>query len=387
MKIAILGYTATSYGSLTYLKNFLPHLAQLDRSNQYEVFIPAQRADDLDVHQENFRFHRGGMVTRSGWLRVGWEQLVLPWILWSRRIAAVYTTHNMAILLSPIPSIILIQNVEPFFAGEFPNAPWLRPRLWLLRWLTGLSIQKSHKIIAISEWEKDLMVERFQLSPGDIVINYPGATEGFQPPSPDSPALLRKHLGLEPPYILSVTRLAGYGNLLNVAKAYVSLVKAGKVEMPLVIPGEVWDSQYIGRVKNLLVREGCAERMKFLGYVPHRHMPLLFGNAECFVFPSLLEACGTVLIEALACGTPTLCCRRRPMTDICGDAAVFFEGEDPSDIADKIQEVLRDRSLRQTLARRGPARAAGFSWRQGAEQVHKVFEQLNPAPMIPAAER
>src|ERR1019366_10228288 len=98
MKIAILGYTATSYGSLTYLKNFLPHLAQLDRSNQYEVFIPAEQAGNLDVHQANFHFHRGGLVPRSGALRVLWEQLVLPWILWSKRIGAVYTTHNLAVL-------------------------------------------------------------------------------------------------------------------------------------------------------------------------------------------------------------------------------------------------------------------------------------------------
>ena len=186
-------------------------------------------------------------------------------------------------------------------------------------------------------------------------------TEGFRPPAPGSAALLRERLGLEPPYILSVTRLAGYGNLLNLAKAYVSLVKAGKVTMPLVIPGEVWDAQYIGKVKKLLADEGCADRVKFLGYVPHQHMPLLFGHATCFVFPSLLEACGTVLIEALACGTPILCCRRRPMTDICGDAAVLFDGEDSGDIADKIFEVLSDPSLPgSALPPRGGARHAVF---------------------------
>jgi glycosyltransferase involved in cell wall biosynthesis len=387
MKIAILGYTATSYGSLTYLKNFLPHLAQLDRSNQYEVFVPAEQAGTLDVHQANFHFHRGGLVPRSGALRVLWEQLVLPWILWSKRIGAVYTTHNLAVLLSPIPNIILIQNVEPFFASKFPSAWWLLPRLWLLRLLTSLSLHKSRKVIAISEWEKDFLVERFHLPPGKIVVTYPGVTEGFTSPQPDSTDLLRKHLGLAPPYLLSVTRLAGYGNLLNLAKAYVSLVKAGKVDMPLVVPGEVVDSQYIGSVKSLLEREGCPGRVRFLGYVSHQHMPLLFGNAECFIFPSQLEACGTVLIEALACGTPILCCRRRPMTDVCGDAAVYFEGQDPGDIADKIHEVLADRSLRQTLAYRGPARAAQFSWRQGAEQVHKIFEQLDPAGFIDTRSR
>ena len=87
-----------------------------------------------------------------------------------------------------------------------------------------------------------------------------------------------------------------------------------------------------------------------------------------------------MLIEALACGTPILCCRRRPMTDICGDAAVLFDGEDPDEIADKIFEVLSDPSLREALSRRAVERATQFSWQKGAEKVHRLFEQLAPAP-------
>jgi glycosyltransferase involved in cell wall biosynthesis len=380
MNIAILGLTATSYGSLTYLKNFLPHLAQLDRSNHYDLFLPAAHAGELDVRQANFRIHSHRWAPKSGTLRVLWEQLTLPWILRARRVDAIYTTHNMAILLSSTPSIILIQNVEPFFAGHFPNALHLRPRLWLLRMMTELSLRRAHRIIALSTWEKEFLVARFHLPPHKIIVTSPGVTGGFHPPAAGSAALLREHLGLEPPYILSVTRLAGYGNLLNLAKAYAALVKAGKVTMPLVIPGGVWDAQYMGRVKKLLTVEGCADRVKFLGYVPHQHMPLLFGHATCFVFPSLLEACGTVLIEALACGAPILCCRRRPMSDICGDAAVLFDGEDPNDIADRMFEVLSDAPLREALSRRAVARATQFSWQQGAEKVYRVFEQLALAP-------
>lgn len=378
MKIAILGLTATSYGSHTYLKNLLPHLAQLDRSNQYEVFLPPSKANELDVRQANFHVHAPRRAPKSGALRVAWEQLIFPWILRARRVDAVYTTQNMAILLSPTPSIIIVQNVEPFFARQFPNPLHLKARLWLIRIMTEFSLRRSHGIIAISDWEKDFLVERFHLPPEKIIVSYPGVTEGFRPPAAGSAALLRERLGLKPPYILSVTRLAGYGNLLNLAKAYVSLVKAGKVAMPLVIPGEAWDAQYIGKVRKLLADEGCADRVKFIGYVPHQDMPLLFGHATCFVFPSLLEACGTVLIEALACGTPILCCRRRPMSDICGDAAVLFDGEDPHDIANKIFEVLSDPSRREQLSRRAVERATQFSWQQGAEKVYRLFQQLAP---------
>ncbi|MFZ0959697.1 MAG: glycosyltransferase family 1 protein [Terriglobia bacterium] len=377
MNIAILGLTATSYGSLTYLRNFLPHLAQLDRNNHYQVFLPPAKVGELDVKQPNFFFHSPRWAPRSGAFRVLWEQLVFPWVLRAQRVDAVYTTQNMAILLSPIPSIIILQNVEPFFAGQFHNPLHLRARLGLIRMMTEISLRRSHTIIAISDWEKEFLVEHLRVPPDKIIVSYPGVTEGFRPPAAGSAAALRKHLGLEPPYILTVTRLAGYGNLLNLAKAYVSLVKAGKVTMPLVVPGGVWDAQYIGRVRKLVTGEGCADRVKFLGYVPHRHMPLLFGHAACFVFPSLLEACGTALIEALACGTPILCCRRRPMTDICGDAAVFFDGEDPGDLGDKMFKVLSYRPLREALSRRALVRAAHFSWQQGAEKVYRVFEQLS----------
>ena len=68
------------------------------------------------------------------------------------------------------------------------------------------------------------------------------------------------------------------------------------------------------------------------------------------------------------------------MADICGDAAVLFDGEDPDEIAGKIFEVLSDPSLRDTLSRRAVERATQFSWQKGAEKVHRLFEQLAPAP-------
>lgn len=376
MKIAILGLTATSYGSHTYLKNLLPHLAAIDRENDYEVFLPAARAAELSVAQGNFHTQVPAGAPKSGALRVAWEQLIFPGILRKHGIDAVYTTQNMATVLSPVPSVIIVQNVEPFFAGTFPNPLHHRVRLWLIRKMTEISLRRSKGIIAISDWEKDFLLERFHLPDEKIVVSYPGVTEGFHPPGAGSAALLRERLGIEPPYLLCVTRLAGYGNLLNLARAYVSLLKAGKLDLPLIVPGEVWDSDYIGKVKSLLAEAGCEQKVKFIGYVPHEEMPLLFGHATCFIFPSLLEACGTVLIEALACGTPILCCRRRPMSDIVGDAAVLFDGENSEDIGARILELVSSQSRREDLSRRSVEQAKRYSWRLGAEKVHEVFERI-----------
>ncbi len=278
MKIAILGLTATSYGSHTYLKNLLPHLAQIDSTNDYEVFLPATNAEELSVPQANFLVRVPQRAPKSGALRVAWEQLAFPRILRKHDVDIVYTTQNMATLLSSRPSIIIIQNVEPFFAGKFHNPLGKRIRLWLIRVMTELSLKRSKGIIAISDWEKEFLIERFQLAEEKIVVSYPGVTEGFHPPASGSEALLRERWGIEQPYLLCVTRLSGYGNLLNLALAYASLVKAGRLDLPLVIPGEVWDERYIRKVRKLLADEGCVDRVKFIGYVPHREMPLLLAT-------------------------------------------------------------------------------------------------------------
>ena len=273
MRIAILGLAATCYGNRTCLWNLLPQLAQLDRSNEYEVFLPPENIFDLDLDQPNFRIHRSGRVPTSSVRRLLWEQLFLPWLLWAKGVDVVYTAHNLTLFLSPIPSVVVVHNIEPFFAGKFPNSLRLRTRLWLLRLLTSLSLRKSWRIIAVSDWEREFLVECLHIPDEKIVMAYHGVTEGFRPLTPGAAADLDEGLGLERPYILCVTRLAGYGNLGNLAKAYASLAKQGKVTMPLVVAGGVWDSGYVGSVRRFLEREGCAEQVKFVGYVPYEQMP------------------------------------------------------------------------------------------------------------------
>ena len=74
------------------------------------------------------------------------------------------------------------------------------------------------------------------------------------------------------------------------------------------------------------------------------------------------------------------------MADICGDAAILFEGEDPADIADKILEVVLDPSLRKTLSSRAVQRSTQFSWQEGAEKVYQVFQQLAPESLASSRE-
>lgn len=55
------------------------------------------------------------------------------------------------------------------------------------------------------------------------------------------------------------------------------------------------------------------------------------------------------LVEAMACGAPTLSSNTEPMPEICKDVAIYFDPFNPKDIADKIKTVLTDHNLIQKL--------------------------------------
>ena len=123
MNIAILGLTATSYGSLTYLKNFLPHLARLDRSNHYEIFLPAANARELDVRQANFRIHTPRWAPKSGDAARALGATNLPWILRAEGVDA--DLHNAEHGDSSLPRAQHYHHAEcrTLFAGSFPIRP------------------------------------------------------------------------------------------------------------------------------------------------------------------------------------------------------------------------------------------------------------------------
>jgi glycosyltransferase involved in cell wall biosynthesis len=82
------------------------------------------------------------------------------------------------------------------------------------------------------------------------------------------------------------------------------------------------------------------------------------------------------LVEAMASGVPVAASRVSAIPEVCRDAAVYFEPEDPESMAEKVVLVLEDESLRQTLIARGKARARDFSWKRAAEQTLAFYGSM-----------
>ena len=108
------------------------------------------------------------------------------------------------------------------------------------------------------------------------------------------------------------------------------------------------------------------QHVQFSGYLDDDAVVRLLNGATALVFPSLWEGFGLPAVEAMQCGVPVLASNRGSLPEVVGDAGLFFEPEDPTDIARTVLMFLEDQSLRVRLGKTALTRAADFSWERAA---------------------
>ena len=82
------------------------------------------------------------------------------------------------------------------------------------------------------------------------------------------------------------------------------------------------------------------------------------------------------LVEALSCGTPVVTVNRAALAEIAAGAAEFVEEPTPDLLADAIERVLTDDTLRASLSDRGVRRADAFRWDVTARQTLDVLRRV-----------
>ncbi|HQL34381.1 MAG TPA: glycosyltransferase, partial [bacterium] len=103
--------------------------------------------------------------------------------------------------------------------------------------------------------------------------------------------------------------------------------------------------------------------------------PIIFSAALAFVFPTLYEGFGIPVLQAMACGVPTLVSDIPVLREILGEAPIYFNPRDKNELAASLATVAGNENLRRDLISRGLARANQFSWEQSARETLKILTE------------
>ena len=132
---------------------------------------------------------------------------------------------------------------------------------------------------------------------------------------------------------------------------------------------------YSDELRRLVDELGLGHRVHFTGFLEERALRLHYAAADVAVTPSLYEPFGLVATEAMACGTPVVVSDTGGLREIVTDGTgLRFPPQDAEQLADRIAEVLTDRTLAEELVARGRERIrAHYDWADVATRTADAY--------------
>lgn len=377
MRIGINATFNPSGGSLPQLVNLLRHLTDLDRANEVLVWTTARNKTLLEfANQRNFKVIVASLAGISPYMRVLWEQTFLPLILRQKEIDVVFCPGNLAPFVSPAARVLWIGTIGPFWEGMYRLrlTPKERLRYHALRVLMSLSAKHSELVIFESEYTRSFFIERYGLSRHRTRVIHIGRSTIFQPKKGVEVQRVMAKYGLTTPYVLSVSHLYKYKNVIRLVEAFGKIQNQIPPNLKLALVGRIVSEEYLSEIQVAIHRNRLDGKVLIVGLVAYEELPYLYSGSEIFVFPSPCENFAYTLVEAMSCGASITCSNTTTMPEACGDAALYFDPEDVDDIADKLLTLLQDAHLRACLRQRALQHAESLpTYRQVAQQLVEIF--------------
>jgi len=227
----------------------------------------------------------------------------------------------------------------------------------------------SDRVIAATAIDRQQIVRHYgALAPISVI---PGGVD-LERFSPGPRAAARRELGLDADerlllFVGRIQRLKGLEVLLR-AFAQVADLPA-RVLVVGGQPATSHETREISRLQHLAARLGIAERVQWLGALPHERLVACYRAADVTVMPSSYESFGLVAVESLACGTPVVATRVGGLTSIVhdGETGLLVPWRDPALFAERLRALLVDESLRTRLAANARPSVERYGWDRIAE--------------------
>ncbi len=355
-------------GTGTYTNMVVRHVLERDRNNEYLlIYDDASRLNSFPSYP-NVR-----EVAVGPRIKLLWDQIVVPWIGWRRKLDIIFNP-KLSVPLLALCSTMFVQHGADWF--EMPEQYPLLDQLYVMAF-AGLYWRKSKCIISVSQDAQSRLAQRMdEKTAAKMHTVYHGVDGRFSPnPDPAALAALREKYRLHFPFVLYLGQIYPMKNVGGLIRAFAAL--RGRVPHNLVLVGKpgVNSAPDLALINEL----GVGDIVQHVGWVPDDEVPLFFNAADLFAFPSLYEGFGIPIIEAMASGCPVVTSTGGACPEVAGDAALLVDPHNIDAISSGIYRGLTDAELRGTLRRRGLARAKEFTWERSAQQTIELFESVAQA--------
>jgi len=246
-----------------------------------------------------------------------------------------------------------------------------------LRWSTRFALRRARKIITVSQFTKEEILDMYKCDRDKIKVVYNGYNDSLykKMDDPEGEKEVLKKYDLKKPYILYVGRLERKKNTPFFIEAFAKArYNNPDFRQNLVLIG---NAGYGYDEVMYTIKEYDLDSQVFIpGWAEEADMPYIFNAATAFVFPSKQEGFGIPLLQAFGCEIPVAASCIPPFQEVAQDAALFFNPIDRDQMARAIERVALEEDLRKDLIRKGKERSRQFSWRKCAQETLKELQSM-----------
>jgi len=251
-------------------------------------------------------------------------------------------------------SVLTIHDLVQF---AIPEVSGLGQRLRLRHFYKSVG-RRSLFVHAISNYVKREILQYLGFESDQVEVVYPGVdTSLFKPVEVSKPNKTIMHVGR------GMKKNTGF-----LIKVFNKLTHSFR-DLWLVKVG------YDKEDMELAAKLGVNKRIIWLKGISREELAHWYERADCFMFPSLHEGFGLVVLEAMACGTPVVVSSSGALPEVVGNSGIVVRGWNIDEWSETCLNILSSDSIRKELSRRGVERAKAFGSEMTARRMKELYDR------------
>jgi glycosyltransferase involved in cell wall biosynthesis len=177
-----------------------------------------------------------------------------------------------------------------------------------------------------------------------------------------------------------LTEEKGHETLIEAFRKFQEFSIPDKEKVYLLIAG---GGRLDDKIKELVQRMGLSDKVFISGVFEAEDIVKYYSSFDSFVFPTLAEGFGLVLIEAMYSELPVICSDLEVLQEVGGSTVLYFETGNSKDLSDKMLNLYQKRGRLNELTQSAKKRVEElFSVQKFGDSYEKLYyENLNARPL------